>query len=134
MNRREFLSSTVATMAAGTLIPRALADGAPQKSEGMNYAPQGKPNPVVKPGEFVFAAARPDHGHIYGMCNGLLEAGATMKWRSDERRVALPVGPPRKPHPGRQPRGVFFCGPPPRPRAHLRHVQRPAGGGCDDQM
>ncbi len=70
-------------MAAGTLIPRALADGAPQKSEGMNYAPQGKPNPVVKPGEFVFAAARLDHGHIYGMCNGLLEAGATLKWVYD---------------------------------------------------
>ena len=28
-----------------------------QKSDGMNYAPQGKPNPVVKPGEFAFAAA-----------------------------------------------------------------------------
>ena len=28
-----------------------------QKSDGMNYAPQGKPRPVVKPGEFVFAAA-----------------------------------------------------------------------------
>jgi predicted dehydrogenase len=83
MNRREFLSTTVATMAAGTLIPRALADGGAQKSDGMNYAPQGKPNPVVKPGEFVFAAARLDHGHIYGMCNGLLEAGATLKWVYD---------------------------------------------------
>jgi predicted dehydrogenase len=51
-----------------------------QKSDGMNYAPQGKPNPVVKPGEFVFAAAYLDHGHIYGQCNGLLEAGATLKW------------------------------------------------------
>lgn len=49
----------------------------------MNYAPQGKPNPVVKPGEFLFAAARLDHGHIYGMCNGLLEAGATLKWVYD---------------------------------------------------
>ena len=47
-----------------------------QKSDGMNYAPQGKPSPVVKPGEFVFAAAHLDHGHIYGQCNGLLEAGA----------------------------------------------------------
>ena len=28
-----------------------------QKSDGMNYAPQGKARPVVKPGEFVFAAA-----------------------------------------------------------------------------
>ena len=83
MNRREFLSATAATMAAGTLMPRALADLAPQKSDGMNYAPQGKPNPVVKPGEFVFAAARLDHGHIYGMCNGLMEAGATLGWVYD---------------------------------------------------
>src|SRR5882672_12716427 len=55
----------------------------PQKSDGMNYAPQGKPRPVVKPGEFVFAAAFLEHGHIYGQCNGLLEAGATLKWVYD---------------------------------------------------
>ena len=54
-----------------------------QKSDGMNYAPQGKPSPVVKPGEFVFAAAHLDHGHIYGQCNGLLEAGAELKWVYD---------------------------------------------------
>ena len=54
-----------------------------QKSDGMNYAPQGKPAPVVKPGEFVFAAAHLDHGHIYGQCNGLLEAGAELKWVYD---------------------------------------------------
>ncbi|MDR1903841.1 MAG: Gfo/Idh/MocA family oxidoreductase [Treponema sp.] len=47
---------------------------------GMNFAPKGKPNPVVKDGEFIFAAAALDHGHIYGMCNGLSEAGATLKW------------------------------------------------------
>src|SRR5581483_7431040 len=51
-----------------------------QKSDGMNYAPQGKPRPVVKPGEFVFAAAHLDHGHINGQTNGLLEAGGTLKW------------------------------------------------------
>ena len=51
-----------------------------QKSDGMNYAPQGKAEPVVKPGEFVFAAAHLDHGHIHGMCNGLNEAGAVLKW------------------------------------------------------
>lgn len=45
----------------------------------MNYAPQGKPQPVVKPGEFVFAALELAHGHIYGMCNGLIEAGGTLK-------------------------------------------------------
>ena len=50
---------------------------------GMNYAPKGKPNPVVNKGEFVFAAIGLDHGHIYGMCNGLLEAGATLKWVYD---------------------------------------------------
>ncbi|MCG3149306.1 MAG: hypothetical protein PCFJNLEI_02766 [Verrucomicrobiae bacterium] len=44
----------------------------------MNYAPQGKPAPVVKPGEFRFAAAYLDHGHIYGQCNGLLEAGGQL--------------------------------------------------------
>ncbi len=54
-----------------------------QKSDGMNYAPQGKPQPVVKPGEFVFAAAYLDHGHIYGQCNGLLEAGGLLKWVYD---------------------------------------------------
>ncbi|WP_054179632.1 Gfo/Idh/MocA family protein [Trabulsiella odontotermitis] len=56
------------------------------KNDGMNYAPTGKPQPVVKPGEFVFAAAALDHGHIYGMCNGLLEAGATLKWVWDANR------------------------------------------------
>jgi predicted dehydrogenase len=54
-----------------------------QKKDGMNYAPQGKPNPVVSQGEFVFAAIALDHGHIYGMCNGLIEAGATLKWVYD---------------------------------------------------
>jgi len=53
------------------------------KANGMNYAPQGKPRPVVGPGEFVFAAMALDHGHIYGMCNGLREAGATLKWVYD---------------------------------------------------
>lgn len=54
-----------------------------QASDGMNYAPQGKPAPVVKPGEFIFSALRLDHGHIYGMCNGLTEAGATLKYVYD---------------------------------------------------
>lgn len=52
-------------------------------SDGMNYAPKGKPDPVVGPGEFVFAAVGLDHGHINGMCNGLTEAGATLKWVYD---------------------------------------------------
>lgn len=49
-----------------------------QQSDGMNYAPQGKPVPVVKPGEFRFAAMHLDHGHINSMCNGLIEAGGTL--------------------------------------------------------
>ena len=47
-------------------------------ADGMNYMPKGRPNPVVKPGEFVFAAVGLDHGHIGGMCNGLIEAGGTL--------------------------------------------------------
>ena len=49
----------------------------------MNYAPQGKPSPMVKPGEFIFAATHLDHGHIYGQCNGLTEAGGQLKWVYD---------------------------------------------------
>ena len=52
-------------------------------SDGMNYAPKGKPNPVVEKGEFMIAAVALDHGHIYGMCNGLVEAGAVVKWVYD---------------------------------------------------
>ena len=47
-----------------------------QRADGMIYAPRGKPNPVVGPDEFIVAAIGLDHGHIYGMCNGLIEAGA----------------------------------------------------------
>jgi predicted dehydrogenase len=49
----------------------------------MNYAPQGKPAPVVKKGEFVFGATALDHGHIYGMCNGLTEAGGEVRYVFD---------------------------------------------------
>lgn len=59
------------------------------KADGMNYAPQGRSQPVVKSGEFIFAAAFLEHGHIYGQCNGLIEAGATLKWvyDSDPKKV-----------------------------------------------
>jgi predicted dehydrogenase len=49
----------------------------------MAYAPQGRPAPVVAPGEFAFAAMHLDHGHINGMCNGLTEAGAELRWIYD---------------------------------------------------
>ncbi len=45
----------------------------------MNYAPKSKPSPVCEPGEFLVAAIGLDHGHIYGMCNGLVEAGAQLR-------------------------------------------------------
>jgi predicted dehydrogenase len=83
MNRREFLCATATTVAAGSLLARSLSADEVQKSEGMNYAPKGKPHPVVAPGEFNIAAIRLDHGHINGMCNGLTEAGATLKWVYD---------------------------------------------------
>jgi predicted dehydrogenase len=51
--------------------------------DGMTYAPRGKPSAVVKPGEFVFAATALDHGHVYGQTNGLLEAGAELRWVYD---------------------------------------------------
>lgn len=53
------------------------------RKDGMNYAPRHQAKPVVGPGEFVFAAIALDHGHIYGMCNGLIEAGAQLKWVYD---------------------------------------------------
>jgi len=52
-------------------------------SEGMNFAPKGKPNPVVRKGEFKIAAIALDHGHINGMCNALTEAGAEVKYVYD---------------------------------------------------
>lgn len=50
----------------------------------MNWAPRvEKPAPVVKGGDFEFAAAFFDHGHIYGQTNGLIEAGGRCKWAWD---------------------------------------------------
>ena len=51
--------------------------------DGASYAPTAKVEPVVAPGEFQFAAAYLTHGHIYGQCNGLTDAGATLKWVYD---------------------------------------------------
>ncbi len=63
-----------------------------QKADGLNYAPEfsGKAQKVVKEGEFSFSVIGMDHGHIYAMTNGLLEAGATLRqvFDPDERKVA----------------------------------------------
>ncbi len=51
---------------------------------GFDYAPRAtNTTKVVAPGEFSFAAAFLDHGHIHGQRNGLLEAGAELKWVYD---------------------------------------------------
>ncbi len=34
----------------------------------------------LSPGEYVFATAGLEHGHIYGMTSALLDAGAALKW------------------------------------------------------
>ena len=54
-----------------------------QRADGMNYAPQGRFDPVVEPGQFRFAALGLDHGHINGMTAGLVEAGAELVWAYD---------------------------------------------------
>jgi len=54
-----------------------------QKIDGMRYAPRGRAQAVCGPGDYRVAAVGLDHGHIYGMCNGLVEAGATLAWVYD---------------------------------------------------
>jgi len=62
-----------------------------QKSDGMNYAPvaRTKPEPACAPGEFPFSVIGLDHGHIFAMCNGLLEAGATLTRVYDPDKVKV---------------------------------------------
>jgi predicted dehydrogenase len=48
--------------------------------DGASYAPTATTaDKVCEPGDFAFAAVGLDHGHIYGMCNGLLEAGGQLR-------------------------------------------------------
>ena len=47
-----------------------------EKANGQFYAPKGKAAPVCAKGQFKIGVIGMDHGHIYGMCNGLSEAGA----------------------------------------------------------
>lgn len=47
------------------------------------YTFDALPQPVVSTGEFSFAAVGLDHGHIYGMTDGLVGAGATVTWVFD---------------------------------------------------
>lgn len=52
-------------------------------NDGANYAPTAEAEKVVGPGEFIFAAAYLDHGHIYGQTNGLRDAGGTLAYVYD---------------------------------------------------
>ncbi|HEY9054689.1 MAG TPA: Gfo/Idh/MocA family oxidoreductase [Rectinemataceae bacterium] len=60
-----------------------------KKADGQSYAPKGKAAPVCAPGEFRVGVVGLDHGHIYGMCNGLSEAGAeiALVWDPDPAKV-----------------------------------------------
>lgn len=61
-----------------------------QKSSGADYAPRGKAAPVCGAGEFPVGVVGLEHGHINGMCNGLVEAGAdiALVWDRDPAKVA----------------------------------------------
>jgi len=67
-------------------------------NDGMNFAPKGKPNPVCEPGDFVFAATALDHGHINGQCNGLEEAGGTLRWVYDPDPAKVEAFRKQRPH------------------------------------
>lgn len=56
----------------------------PLASSHADFLPAKPPAAVVRAGEFVFAAAHLDHGHIHGQCEGLIAAGATLKWVYDD--------------------------------------------------
>lgn len=64
-----------------------------QKADGMNYAPvsQGKTFQVCSGDEFPFGVIGLEHGHIYAMCNGLMESGAklTRVYDADPQKVKV---------------------------------------------
>jgi len=72
-----------------------------QKADGMNYAPKGRAQAVCGPGQFRIAAIGLDHGHIYGQCNGLTEAGAELVWVYDRDQAKVEAF--RKTYPGVKP-------------------------------
>ena len=57
------------------------------RGDGASYAPRSgvAVERACKPGEFPIAAAYLDHGHIFGMMNGLVEAGADLRYVYDPR-------------------------------------------------
>jgi len=59
------------------------------KESGMYYMPESQARKVCNEGDFIFAAIGLDHGHIYGMTKGLIEAGAQLKWVYDPDPVKV---------------------------------------------
>ncbi|MCZ6675505.1 MAG: Gfo/Idh/MocA family oxidoreductase [Verrucomicrobia bacterium] len=61
-----------------------------QAADGMNYDPQGQAKAVVDKGEFPFAVAYLDHGHINGMTGALQNAGGDLRtiYDTDPQRAA----------------------------------------------
>jgi predicted dehydrogenase len=55
----------------------------------MPPTPAARRTKSVRPGEFTFAAAFFEHDHILGMCEGLLGAGAQLKWAYDPEPAKL---------------------------------------------
>lgn len=102
MKRRDFLTHSAGAFAAGAILPSfAGAQSAPGTAPAataaasehlMQFLPAALPAAVVKPGEFVFAAAHFDHGHLTGQCQSLIAAGGTLKWFYDpdeQKRTAF---------------------------------------------
>jgi len=102
MKRRDFLTHSAGAFAAGAMLPSfAGAQSAPGAAPAataaasehlMQFLPASLPAAVVKPGEFVFAAAHFDHGHLTGQCQSLIAAGGTLKWFYDpdeQKRTAF---------------------------------------------
>eukprot|EP01035_Chromulina_nebulosa_P058288 gene58288-79814_t len=92
MNRRHFFTHSAGALATGAMFPSLAraAEGDAMPKASTTYVPGPKPTPVVKEGEFVFAAAHLDHNHITGQCTALIAAGATLKWvyEPDEKKRA----------------------------------------------
>ena len=55
----------------------------PNIKDGAHYSPEGRVKKVVQEGEFFFSVAFLDHGHIYAQTNGLVQAGASLKYVYD---------------------------------------------------
>lgn len=67
-------------------------------TNGANYAPEPVPDPVVSRGEFPFAAIGLDHGHVYGMVEGLESAGGNVTWVYDPDPAKVETFTARFPH------------------------------------